>query len=79
MKQTKRFSLRNKLLIIFGLLILAAASVEGFLAVRTAKKPSTLAAAKIKRPKIISSLFRSEKRFVCFMLNTPYSFIFNFI
>ena len=41
MKQTKRFSMRNKLLIIFGLLILAAASIEGFLAVRTARKAVT--------------------------------------
>ena len=41
MKQTKRFSMRNKLLIIFGLLVLAAASVEGFLAVRTASKAVT--------------------------------------
>jgi len=41
MKQTKRFSMRNKLLIIFGLLILAAASVEGLLAVRTARKAVT--------------------------------------
>ena len=38
MKQTKRFSLRNKLIIIFGLLILAAGLVEGLLAVRTARK-----------------------------------------
>ena len=37
----KRFSMRNKLLIIFGLLVLAAASVEGFLAVRTASKAVT--------------------------------------
>ena len=37
----KRFSMRNKLLIIFGLLVLAAASVEGFLAVRTARKAVT--------------------------------------
>ena len=41
MNKTKRFSLRNKLLIIFGLLVLAAASVEGFLAVRTASKAVT--------------------------------------
>ena len=33
--------MRNKLLIIFGLLVLAAASVEGFLAVRTASKAVT--------------------------------------
>ena len=38
---TKRFSMRNKLLIIFGLLILAAASIEGFLAVHTASKAVT--------------------------------------
>ena len=37
----KRFSMRNKLLIIFGLLVLAAASIEGFLAVRTARKAVT--------------------------------------
>ena len=37
----KRFSMRNKLLIIFGLLVLAAASIEGFLAVRTASKAVT--------------------------------------
>ena len=37
----KRFSMRNKLLIIFGLLVLAAASVEGLLAVRTARKAVT--------------------------------------
>ena len=41
MKQTKRFSLRNKLIIIFGLLILAAGLVEGLLAVRTARKAVT--------------------------------------
>jgi len=40
-KTQKRFSMRNKLLIIFGLLVLAAASVEGFLAVRTARKAVT--------------------------------------
>ena len=34
----KRFSLRNKLIIIFGLLILAAGLVEGLLAVQTARK-----------------------------------------
>ena len=34
----KRFSMRNKLLIIFGLLIAAAAITEGLLAVRTARK-----------------------------------------
>ena len=37
----KRFSMRNKLLIIFGLLVLAAASIEGLLAVRTASKAVT--------------------------------------
>ena len=41
MKQTKRFSMRNKLLIIFGLLILAAGLVEGLLAVSTARKAVT--------------------------------------
>ena len=41
MKQTKRFSLRNKLIIIFGLLILGAGLVEGLLAVRTARKAVT--------------------------------------
>ena len=41
MKQTKRFSMRNKLLIIFGLLILGAGLVEGLLAVRTARKAVT--------------------------------------
>jgi len=34
----KRFSMRNKLLIIFGVLIAAAAITEGLLAVRTARK-----------------------------------------
>ena len=34
----KRFSMRNKLLIIFGLLIAAAAITEGLLAIRTARK-----------------------------------------
>ena len=39
MKQTKkRFSIRYKLIIIFGLLILAAGMVEGLLAVQTARK-----------------------------------------
>ena len=38
---TKRFSLRNKLIIIFGLLILGAGLVEGLLAVRTARKAVT--------------------------------------
>ncbi len=37
----KRFSMRNKLIIIFGLLILAAGLVEGLLAVRTASKAVT--------------------------------------
>ena len=37
----KRFSLRNKLIIIFGLLILAAGLVEGLLAVSTAHKAVT--------------------------------------
>ena len=37
----KRFSLRNKLIIIFGLLILGAGLVEGLLAVRTARKAVT--------------------------------------
>ena len=37
----KRFSMRNKLLIIFGLLIAAAAITEGLLAVRTARKAVT--------------------------------------
>ena len=37
----KRFSMRNKLLIIFGLLLAAAAITEGLLAVRTARKAVT--------------------------------------
>ena len=37
----KRFSMRNKLLIIFGLLIAAAAITEGLLAVQTARKAVT--------------------------------------
>ena len=37
----KRFSMRNKLLIIFGLLVLAAASIEGLLAVQSARKAVT--------------------------------------
>ena len=37
----KRFSIRNKLLIIFGLLVLAAASIEGLLAVQSARKAVT--------------------------------------
>ena len=36
-----RFSLRYKLIIIFGLLILAAGSIEGVLAIRTARKAVT--------------------------------------
>ena len=34
----KRFSLRYKLILIFGLLIAIASSIEGILAVRTARK-----------------------------------------
>jgi len=34
----KRFSMRNKLLIIFGLLIVLATSIEGLLAIRTARR-----------------------------------------
>ena len=37
----KRFSLRYKLILIFGLLILAAGLIEGFLAVYTARKAVT--------------------------------------
>ena len=37
----KRFSLRYKLIIIFGALILTAGLIEGFLAVRTARKAVT--------------------------------------
>ena len=37
----KRFSLRYKLILIFGLLIALASSIEGFLAVRTARKAVT--------------------------------------
>ena len=37
----KRFSLRYKLMIIFGLLIALASSIEGLLAVRTARKAVT--------------------------------------
>ena len=37
----KRFSLRNKLMIIFGLLILAAGFILALLAVRTARKAVT--------------------------------------
>ena len=37
----KRFSMRNKLLIIFGLLIAAAAITEGLLAIRTARRAVT--------------------------------------
>ncbi|MGP1565098.1 MAG: methyl-accepting chemotaxis protein [Treponema sp.] len=40
-KQTKRFSMRNKLMIIFGLLILAACLTLGILAVRIARKAVT--------------------------------------
>ena len=41
MKQTKRFSIRYKLIIVFGLLIAIASSMEGFLATRTARKAVT--------------------------------------
>ena len=34
----KRFSMRNKLLIIFGLLVALATIIEGLLAIRTARK-----------------------------------------
>ena len=34
----KRFSMRNKLLIIFGVLVALATSIEGLLAIRTARK-----------------------------------------
>ena len=37
----KRFSLRNKLMIIFGLLILSAGFILALLAVRTARKAVT--------------------------------------
>jgi len=37
----KRFSLRKKLVLIFGLLIALASTIEGFLAVRTARKAVT--------------------------------------
>jgi len=37
----KRFSIRYKLIIIFGMLILAAGFIEGFLAVRSANKAVT--------------------------------------
>ena len=40
-KQTKRFSMRNKLMIVFGLLILAACLTLGILAVRIARKAVT--------------------------------------
>ena len=40
-KSKKRFSMRNKLMIIFGLLILAACLTLGILAVRTARKAVT--------------------------------------
>nr|WP_314781524.1 methyl-accepting chemotaxis protein [uncultured Treponema sp.] len=41
MNKTKRFSLRNKLMIVFGLLILAVGLTLGILAVRTASKAVT--------------------------------------
>ena len=41
MKQKMRFSLRNKLMIVFGLLILAVGLTLGFFAVRTARKAVT--------------------------------------
>ena len=37
----KRFSMRNKLLIIFGVLVALATIIEGLLAVRTARKAVT--------------------------------------
>ena len=37
----KRFSIRYKLILIFGLLIALASSIEGLLAVRTARKAVT--------------------------------------
>ena len=40
-KAKKRFSLRFKLILIFGLLIALASTIEGFLAVRTARKAVT--------------------------------------
>ncbi len=40
-KAKKRFSLRYKLILIFGLLIALASSIEGFLAIRTARKAVT--------------------------------------
>ncbi|MGP1428535.1 MAG: methyl-accepting chemotaxis protein, partial [Treponema sp.] len=40
-KDKKRFSIRNKLIIIFGLLILVACLTLGILAVRTARKAVT--------------------------------------
>ena len=40
-KAKKRFSLRFKLILIFGLLIVLASTIEGFLAVRTARKAVT--------------------------------------
>ena len=36
-----RFSIRYKLILIFGLLIALASSIEGFLAIRTARKAVT--------------------------------------
>lgn len=41
MKKTKRFSIRYKLIIVFGLLIAIASSTEGFLATRTARIAAT--------------------------------------
>ena len=41
MKQTKRFSMRNKLLIIFGFLILTVSLILSVLAIRTARKAVT--------------------------------------
>ena len=41
MKQTKRFSMRNKLLIIFGFLILTVGLILSVLAIRTARKAVT--------------------------------------
>ena len=40
-KAKKRFSLRFKLILIFGLLIALASTIEGFLAIRTARKAVT--------------------------------------
>jgi len=41
MKEKKRFSLRNKLLIIFGLLIIMVGLILSVLAIRTARKAVT--------------------------------------